>query len=111
MTKEMMIEVVKGTIYERYKVVKGDTKKGERLKKNTTCPEGFYLSDVYENYSCDKGRAYKWCCEEFAKDENSYSFRIISHNSFAFSVAWFSKLNGHDITIIHTAQNAYCIID
>lgn len=47
--------------------------------------EGVVLSDVYDNYSVAKERAYNYCsklCDRF----NGWGFQIVGHNCMTFSV-------------------------
>lgn len=46
------------------------------------------LSDVYKKWSAEKERAYNQCLWEFNDNPLASQFVIISHNTFAFSVAW-----------------------
>lgn len=62
------------------------------------------LYDVYDRFSADKVRAYRWCRERF-EEENGKMFAIISHNTFTFTVAWLT--NEHGLRV-ETAQNSYC---
>lgn len=45
------------------------------------------LSDVYENYSSAKRRAYEYC-SGLCKKYNGTDFRIVAHNTMAFTVAF-----------------------
>ena len=74
------------------------------MLKNAMNNEGYSLREVYDNYSAAKENAYNYCLGLCAK-ENGYNFRIISHNTFSFSVAWETE-NG---TRIETSNNSYLI--
>lgn len=84
--------------------IKASTKKGQTMLNNAKNHEGVYLWQVYGNASRAKENAWEWCFEQFTK-ENGRNFRIISHNTFAFSVAWETE----EGTRIETANNSYLI--
>ena len=91
--------------------IKANTKKAEQMLKRANYNEGYTLRDVYGNYSIAKENAYNRCLSECAKD-NGYNFRIVSHNSFSFSVAWdvINPKTGEIIGVrIETPQNSYYV--
>lgn len=69
------------------KFVKGSTKQGQALMWRAGNYEGYDLDDVYGDASSAKWSAYRYCRDLFIK-ENGENFRIVSHNTFQFSVAW-----------------------
>lgn len=85
-------------------IIKSTTKKGQTMLHNAENKEGIYLWQVYENNSRAKENAWNWCFEQCAK-EGGTNFRIISHNTFSFSVAWETA----EGTRIETANNSYLI--
>lgn len=46
------------------------------------------LDDVYGNYSTAKYNAYEYCINLF-RELNGWDFKIISHNTFSFSVGFY----------------------
>ncbi len=67
--------------------------------------EGATLGQVYNRWSAEKQRAYDECYEKFCNEPNSEQFSIILHNSFHFTVSWFSDLGVR----IETACRSICI--
>lgn len=84
--------------------IKATTKRGKALIENASYYQGYYLHDVYDNYSHAKERAWDYC-HELCKKENGYNFHIISHNTFSFSVAWYTEKGVR----IETSCNSYLI--
>lgn len=91
------------------KILKASTKAGYRwivaAKKN----EGSKLSDIYGSYSVNKEEAINWCLNQYNSTENSENFRIISHNSNFFTVAWEEILENEPVLHIETAKNTYIV--
>lgn len=93
------------------KTIKATTARGQAMLNSANKYEGYTLREVYGNYSYAKENAYNYCLEQ-CKKENGANFRIFSHNTFAFSVAWeiTSPETGEVIgTRIETANNSYLI--
>lgn len=67
--------------------IKASTKKGENMMNRANHNEGTRLWDIYSKYSANKARAWAYCVD-MCNREGGYDFRIISHNTFSFSVAW-----------------------
>ena len=91
--------------------IKSTTARGTAFLNRANYNEGYTLREVYGNYSRAKENAYNYCLGLYAK-ENGYNFRIISHNTFSFSVAWeiVNPETGEIIgTRIETANNSYLI--
>ena len=84
--------------------IKATTKKGENMLNRANNNEGYTLYDVYTTVSQAKRNAYDYCLALCAK-ENGYNFRIISHNTFSFSVAWETEKG----TRIETSSNSYLV--
>lgn len=92
-------------------VIKANTKKAEQMLRRANYNEGYYLTDVYGSVSPEKCIGWEWCLNECKKD-NGYNFRICSHNSFSFSVAWdiVNPDTGEWIaTKVKTSKNSYYI--
>ena len=101
-------------------VIKGSTSKGQALLSRANYNEGYDLWDVYGTVSAAKRSAMDWCKQECYKTAG-HGFRIISHNSFSFSVAWehsnFEWVNPktgevtmEDVTRIETSSNTYVVL-
>lgn len=96
-------------------IINKNTKRGKALYAQTSSYQGFSLSDVYGNYSYAKSAAWQRCFDKFQEDKNAYGFRITSHNSNFFTVAWDTKKidadTGEIISVRHveTAYNSYDI--
>lgn len=87
--------------------MKMTSKQGMNFKIRLLQSEDVQLNDVYKNWSCRKDNAYKYCMNQF-KNDNGYRFRIISHNTYGFTVAWFLP-NGN--IRVETPQTSYEVID
>lgn len=93
------------------KIIKATTTRGQAMLNSAKNYEGYTLADVYGNYSQAKNSAW-WYCYNTYYNENGANFRIISHNTFSFSVAWeiTSPETGEIIgTRIETANNSYFV--
>lgn len=67
--------------------------------------EQLYL--VYEDYSLKKERAYKRC-EQIMQDMAGYDMRIVSYNSYYFSVGFcYDDILGNDCFCWITHKNEY----
>ena len=92
--------------------IKATTKRGENMINRASYNEGFKLWDVYGKVSQAKQNAWEYCYSLFCKENGAINFRITSHNSFSFSVAWdiinpeTGELEG---VRIETAQNSYFV--
>lgn len=84
--------------------IKANTKKGEIMLNRANNNEGVELYQIYSSYSTAKAKALEYC-KALCYKENGYNFRIISHNSQTFSVAWETEKG----TRIETAYNSYLI--
>lgn len=69
-------------------IIKKSTKRGQDLISRTNRCIGRSLDDVYACASHAKHRAYGWCWEQYCKDEHAKNFRITSHSTYQFTVAW-----------------------
>lgn len=84
--------------------IKASTKKGADMLNRANYNEGFRLWDVYGTVSQAKQNAWDYCYN-LCNRENGTNFRIISHNTFSFSVAW----DVPEGVRIETAQNSYFV--
>ena len=85
-------------------IIKWNTKRGQDMVKRAQNWEGKYLSQVYDSYSKAKESAW-WDCFTMCQAEGGEQFSIISHNSFGFSVSWFTN----EGVRIETPRNSYLI--
>ena len=93
-------------------IIKKNTKRAEAMLKNAMCNEGFRLFDVYGTVSRAKQNAWEHCYSLFCRESCACNFRIISHNTFAFSVAWdvLDSETGELLgTHIETSRNSYFV--
>lgn len=84
--------------------IKATTKKGITMLNNARVNQGTELYEIYGSYSTAKAQALE-NCKALCYKENGLNFRIISHNSMTFSVAWETEAG----TRIETAYNSYLI--
>jgi hypothetical protein len=90
-------------------LVKGSTKKGQNLLDRASNYEGKELYDVYSSFSKDKRDAYNRC-RGLQYEYRGNNFRIISANSFAFSVAFDGEYENEPATFIITKDNDYVVL-
>lgn len=91
------------------KFLKGSTKTGHRWIVSARNCEGYNLNNVYGRYSDAKKEAYENCFRKYVSADGSKNFRIFSHNTFGFSVAWEETLEGKEYLHIETPQNTYYV--
>lgn len=95
------------------KILKASTKTGYRWIISARNYEGYNLNDVYGRYSNAKKEAYEKyenCFRKYASADGSKNFRIFSHNTFGFSVAWEEIWEGEECLHIETPQNTYIVV-
>ena len=86
--------------------IRTTTKRGQTMYDNATENyEGYYLNDVYGNYSYAKYKAWEYCLN-LCQKEGGNNFHITSHNTFGFTVSWWTV----DGLRIETARNSYLIL-
>lgn len=91
------------------KILKASTKAGSRWILAAKNNEGYELSDIYGKYSVNKKKTYCQCLDQYIDTKNSNNFRIISHNSNFFTVAW-NEYGKEPKLHIKTAKNSYVIL-
>ena len=91
------------------KILKASTKAGSRWILAAKNNEGYELSDIYGKYSVNKKKAYNWCLGQYVDTKNSNNFRIISHNSNFFIIAW-NEYGKEPKLHIETGRNSYIIL-
>lgn len=87
------------------KVVKANTFEGKRLIAIGQKWEGTFLSQVYDRWSDEKQKAWDKCYAEYSLTSGSSQFGICSHNTFSFSVSWFTPLGMR----LETSKNSYLV--
>ena len=91
------------------KILKASTKSGYNWILSARRNEGTKLSDIYGSFSARKENAINWCLNQFRSSKTSENFRIISHNSNFFTIAWEEMLENEPILHIETASNTYIV--
>ena len=87
------------------KVVKANTYLGKKLVARGQNREGFSLNQIYDKWSDAKERAWNWCYEKYLEEKGT-DFSIVSHNTFGFSVSWFTEEGMR----LETPQNSYLVV-
>lgn len=83
--------------------------KGKQIVERASHVEGYELRDVYNTWSIAKEHAFEWCYNQYIKTENHARFLICSHNSQAFTCAWFGEKDGERILRYETKDNSYIV--
>lgn len=91
------------------KELRKSTAKGQEIINKATSDIGFYLLDVYNDFSTAKDRAWKWCWEQFEATEEATDFHICSANTFGFTCAWYGMKDGENILRFETKDNSYLV--
>lgn len=86
------------------KTLNNNTKQAERYIDAYNRSEMYYLRDAYGKPSTDKTRA-DYNCRMMMQSEGGHGYKIISYNTFQFSVAWIAG----DALRIETACNSFVI--
>ena len=91
-------------------VIKGSTKKGQRILAMARPNIGSELYHVYGSYSAEKAKAMDNCKAECGRD-HGYNFHICSRNSSYFVVAWNynDETTGEVMTVVKTGRNVYVV--
>lgn len=98
------------------RIVKASSSLGRKLCERGTNYDGYMLTDVYDNPSPEKQRAWDECFDRYYADLNSSDFSIVSHNTFNFSVSWFFDYCDPETGTIEpamqfeTSQNSYTVL-
>lgn len=88
------------------KTINNTTKQAERYINAYNRSSIFTLREAYGNPSPEKTRA-EYNCRMMMQSEGGHGYKIISYNTFQFSVAWIS---GNSLRI-ETACNSFVIPD
>lgn len=86
------------------KTINNNTKQAERYINAYNRSKIFDIYGAYDKPSTEKTRADYFCREQMQK-EGGHGYKIISYNTFRFSVAWIS---GNSLRI-ETACNSFII--
>ena len=85
------------------------TKQGQNIYERGCHYEGYFLNQVYDNWSGAKQQAWNRCFEKYLASDNHDAFSICSHNSFQFSVSWVCTINGENAMRVETANNSFIV--
>lgn len=80
------------------------SKRAQRFIHALEQSEDMYLHQVYGRYSQSKAIAWNHCWNECLRDGGMH-FRILSHNTFGFTVGWIAPYGYR----IETPSNTYII--
>ena len=86
------------------KTINNNTKKAQAYINAYNRSDIFSLREAYANPSTDKTRA-DYSCRMMMQEEGGHGYKIISYNTFQFSVAWIA---GNALRI-ETACNSFVI--
>lgn len=67
------------------------------------------LSDLYDNPSYTKQKAFDWCYEQYLKSEDASAFGVGNANSFSFTASWFCTYNYQEVMRVETKDNSYIV--
>lgn len=87
-------------------VVKASTELGKRLIAIGQKREGTFLNQVYDKCSTAKQEAWDKCYKEYCNTEGAEQFGICSHNTFNFTVSWFTPKGMR----LETSKNSYLVV-
>ena len=88
------------------KTINNNTKQAQHFINAYNRSDIFSLREAYANPSTEKTRA-DYSCRMMMQEEGGHGYKIISYNTFQFSVAWIS---GNSLRI-ETACNSFIIPD
>ena len=88
------------------KTINNNTKQAQHFINAYNRSDIFTLREAYANPSTEKTRA-DYSCRMMMQEEGGHGYKIISYNTFQFSVAWIAG----DALRIETACNSFIIPD
>lgn len=91
-------------------IIKGSTKRGQRLIETGSQYVGNCLHHVYDSWSPAKERAFDECYDKYLATPEHDAWGICSYNSFSFSVSWTGLYNDKEALFIETSQNSYVVL-
>ena len=86
--------------------VKASTALGKRLLAIGQRQAGTFLYQVYDKWSSEKEKAWNECYKKYWNEEGADQFSICSHNSYSFTVSWFTPQGMR----LETSKNSYLVI-
>ena len=91
------------------KQLKASTQRGKDILRRAKSNEGYFLSDIYSTYSNEKLNSWKWCEHQYLTSDRGKNFRICSHNTFGYTVAWECYYNEERALRMETKDNTYIV--
>lgn len=88
------------------RIVKASTALGKRLIKTGVQREATSLNQVYDKWSAEKEEAWNKCYDEYCNTDGAKQFGICSHNTFNFTVSWFTPKGMR----LETSKNSYLVV-
>ena len=88
------------------RVVKASSSLGRKLVEIGQNWEGKFLYQVYDKWSQEKENAWNACYEEYLNTPGAELFCICSHNTFQFTVSWYTPQGMR----LETARNSYLVV-
>ena len=88
---------------------KASTKSGQRIVAMGERCCWSSLHNLYDDWSSAKQRAFDWCYEQYAKDENSTAFGVGNASTFGFTASWLATKDGENILRVETKDNSYLV--
>ena len=91
-----------------YRVVKKESKLGQKIIHKYDNYEGVHLWDVYGHFSSAKINAFNYC-KARQGELKGYGFVITSHNIFQFTCAFEFRLNDKNWLAYFTSDNNFVV--
>ena len=88
------------------RVVKASTALGKRLLATGQQWQGTFLNQVYDKWSYEKEQAWNKYYDEYCNTDGAEQFGICTHNSFSFTVSWFTPQGMR----LETSKNSYLVV-
>lgn len=89
-------------------IINGKSKRARAFLQAYYKSDLYYLTDCYERPSIEKQLGYDVCWKKFCANDNAIDFRVISYNTFQFTVGWlYSREDGLVMLHVETAYNVY----
>lgn len=91
--------------------INAGTKRGQQFIMAHRRADARDLREVYGRWSDAKERAYRECIEWYLASNQHEDFRIISANTYGFSVAWYfvDETTGEKVLRVETPSNTYFV--
>lgn len=88
------------------RIVKASTALGKRLIQIGEKYQATFLYQVYDKWSTKKEEAWNKCYDEYCNTDGAEVFGICSHNTFSFTVSWFTPKGMR----LETSKNSYLVV-